>query len=839
MAENSRRGYCINLISEAAGDLLSKDEAKALMDELQSRADTYAKKKLASMSDALEQSAKDLLSEKQKARAEAMRVAQIQVVRAVKLDGRMDSFRDKAKAVMSIMDGTQTNIKNAKFSVGAVQKSETLKLMGKFNSLLSKDNLHEFFKDVHNETDIAKAMLGHDDVSPQAKQLAVHVKDIYNDIRKGYYEAGGYEVPELADYIAHQSHDPVKMMSQTGSTRGDFAEWWKARKSTSNYFDAKDKLYNMAKERWLKNEVPLMDIDRAFGEGISEAEVNKILGKMYDDKVAGDHHRDAETGKTQRGGRPGWVKQRIIHYKSDGHSWVLHNKNYGQGTVQNAIVNTMETAGRDIGTMKILGPEPEEMYHRLVKKAKKDQPNVSKGGLHHADLIYREVSGQTNIPVNHVMAKSMQAIRAYLGMAKLGFVLPTSFNDVAIRASKMEEYGVGPLEAYADAITNNMSGLSPKEKKIFLDSTGLTANSMIGHPIRYMSAGDSPSGTISKAQKVYWKLTGMNWHDQFQESGASTGYSRQLAMRSGDKLSKMPTTMQRNLKLYGIEDKEWDLIRHKDNVMTPFANKKMIAPDAAKYFTEDSIKDYLGNKDASKFEVEDVRRDMETRLRTFYINETGESLIRPTAADRAWLIRGTKPGTLEGEFARSFAMFKTFSVAMTRRVGGRLMMGAEEGQKMFDMRGKDAWGMARFMVGGTILGYIGNAVKDLGRGYTPERPDSAQAFSRAFSIGALGIYGEFLVDQYNKYGQSFTGKVAGPVFGTLDDVVKTAYKIVAQDKPGMAALNTAEKLTPNLYGFHVALDYAFLDDMKESISPGYKRRLQHRLSESGQQQLFG
>lgn len=858
--------YCENLIGEAARGILSQEEVKGLMDDLKRRSESQAYKDLKTTNEKLDKAAEDMANESEQNRLEAKRAAQIKVLKSINLrKNYMDKFKDQARALQALADGVQSNIKNAKFSIGAMQKARTYELMGKLNAALQKDNLQSFFEDKSNELDIAKAMYPNETTgNVKANQLAGHFKDVYDAANKMYYE-NGIKISELPDFIAHQSYSQQKMLSPTGSFKGDAAAWIDARKQFDTYEEARDHIRKTAKDRWMNQTVPRYDLERIASEqGLKIEQLNDdFFSKIYDDFIARDHSREPNRigasdsiGKPRKSGRyfgkkrpPKVNRKRVLHFKG-AQDWVENNRDYGTGTLQQAIVSTIEKSGSELGMMSLMGPEPQEMWEDLVSYAKYKDPYVSQAGLNRADLIWREVSGQSKIPVDHTLATTMQAARAYLSMSKLAMVLPTSFNDIAIRASKMQEYGVGFFESYADAIGNTLkSGLTKKEQQIFLDSTGIIANTTIGHPIRYMSAGDSPAETLAKQQKVYWNVTGMNPWDKHHESGFSSGASRILAMRRGNSFSSLPKTISRNLKLYGMEEPEWDLIRHNDNVMTLYSNKKFIAPDAAKYFTDDSIKEYINTKaaetgiDAGKIsegDIQDVKRDMEDRLRTFFINETGEALIRPSASDRAFLIRGTRPGTPLGEIARSFAMFKTFSIAMTRRVGARLMMGVEEGQSIFDPRGRNYAGMTQFLVMGTLMGYIGNTVKDIARGNTPAPPNSVEAFTQAFSIGAMGIYGEFLFEQYNKYGESFTGKVAGPVFGTLDDVVRTAYKIAEQDKPAIATLNTAEKLSPfgNIMGFRTALDFLFLDNIKENLSPGYKRRVQQRLEANDQERLF-
>jgi hypothetical protein len=103
--------------------------------------------------------------------------------------------------------------------------------------------------------------------------------------------------------------------------------------------------------------------------------------------------------------------------------------------------------------------------------------------------------------------------------------------------------------------------------------------------------------------------------------------------------------------------------------------------------------------------------------------------------------------------------------------------------------------------------------------------------------GGAGIYGDFLFGEFNRFGRSPVETAAGPAAGTAADVLALWAKLVRGQADGGDALRLALGNTPfmNLFYTRVALDYLFLYELQEAVSPGTLRRLERRTErETGQ-----
>jgi hypothetical protein len=148
--------------------------------------------------------------------------------------------------------------------------------------------------------------------------------------------------------------------------------------------------------------------------------------------------------------------------------------------------------------------------------------------------------------------------------------------------------------------------------------------------------------------------------------------------------------------------------------------------------------------------------------------------------------------------------------------------------------------------GTTVFGYLALVAKSTAKGQTPPDPTKPETWVKAMMQGGgLGIYGDFIFGEFNKYGQSPVGTLAGPVFGEVENLLRTYSKVkdaetIEDAKSEMKAYlaRTVINNTPfqNIFYARAVLDYLFLHQLQESVNPGYLSRLEERImSETGQE----
>jgi hypothetical protein len=106
-------------------------------------------------------------------------------------------------------------------------------------------------------------------------------------------------------------------------------------------------------------------------------------------------------------------------------------------------------------------------------------------------------------------------------------------------------------------------------------------------------------------------------------------------------------------------------------------------------------------------------------------------------------------------------------------------------------------------------------------------------FAAVLQSGGAGIFGDFLLGTQSRFGNSLLETLAGPLAGTVGDFAKAAGLTLhgdvaaGRDQAIRAAVNTTPFI--NLWYTRAAMDYLFLDGMREWMSPGYKRRMLRRM----------
>jgi len=107
--------------------------------------------------------------------------------------------------------------------------------------------------------------------------------------------------------------------------------------------------------------------------------------------------------------------------------------------------------------------------------------------------------------------------------------------------------------------------------------------------------------------------------------------------------------------------------------------------------------------------------------------------------------------------------------------------------------------------------------------------------------GGAGIYGDFLLGEYNRFGGGFVETLGGPGVGTVSNIARIFSAIRDGETFGGVAFQTTKSLTPgaNLFYTKVALDYLLFFQIQEALSPGSLRRMERRIDrEQGQKYLF-
>lgn len=627
---------CINELKALSKDILSDEDAKALFDEIQRRAKQEALNGVQDINDALEKVGRDLAAETERQAMIEKRNALLNILIKDKINTHLQEFKDEGKGFLAYTGGIQSNIKNSRFSTAALQKSTAGRLMGRFLHSLREGNLLKVFKDRKMEVEIAKELFQegttkNSDVAAVAKAI----KASYEDSRKMLNNAGA-DIGTLPEYIARSTHQPEKMLQTADGFFDRMKLRREARKNFTNYVDAKKWLIDTAYTKWRDFMLPLLDQARTF----QGQDVEKFMRSAYEAMVSGVR-KEAPTDKESKlfafkgpGNRAKKLSaERIFHFK-DGESWYSYNKRYGSGTVQASVINTIERAGHEIGLLKSWGTNPRAMFDtvsRDILERNRVNPGFTEKKFNFSELVFRSVAGEDRVPVDNLLAKIGAGVRAVQTMSKLGNVLFSSLPDIGGKSLLLQRHGESVLGSYGDAVTRFFRGAASKDRTALMDSLATWAGSEFGHMSAYFSAADSPIGSFTQHMQTFMKLTGIEWWDKTNRTATAESISRLLANQRERSYMDLHPGTRETMNLYGLGEKEWDLIRSQPSALVD--GKYYITPDAMRYLSDDSIRNYLEKPNASKFEIQRTRDDLEDRLQTYFVDQTDHANIQQEGSD--------------------------------------------------------------------------------------------------------------------------------------------------------------------------------------------------------------
>lgn len=251
--------------------------------------------------------------------------------------------------------------------------------------------------------------------------------------------------------------------------------------------------------------------------------------------------------------------------------------------------------------------------------------------------------------------------------------------------------------------------------------------------------------------------------------------------------------------------------------------------------------------------VRELREELRGALRSYITDRASYAVIEPDARTRAIMRRGTQPGTVAGELLRFVGQFKAFPVAVLQKSIGRELygrgykpsaygagVGRELLQSMRSGNGEKL-GVAQLMLWTTLFGYGAMALKDIVKGREPRPVDDPKTWVAAMlQGGALGLYGDFLFGEANRFGGGLTQSLSGPTLGLIDGGYDLFARMRDGDDAAAASFRFAIQNTPfaNLFYTRTAMDYLFLHSVQEALNPGALRRMERRIEKENAQQFL-
>lgn len=699
------------------------------------------------------------------------------------------------KAVLAIFEGTTRGVEGGRNSVAATKLAYEARYVGGMMAAIVRDVPHAegLWRDRAFLDDVVREMM---------------------ELREGGApgRSGNADARKVARIMADSAELSRQDLNRLGANIGKLDGW-----AGAQIHDA-DLVGRSTPEAWIAAILPKLDLERTF-PGMAADDTQKALRNVWENIVfSPDRAAPAEPAGVR--GPPNVAKalerHRVLHFKS-ADDWLAYSQDFGHGHIFDGMVAHQSRAALNASQMELLGPNPgntlesvlDGLRRRIdtddsIAPADKDAAKkpLTVGGNFDFGIgaAFRIASGQTMIAHNALGADISGGIRAVESMAKLGGAVLSSMTDLATAMANLRFNGLSFGEAIRGQMAELFKGRGRGEQRELAFLLGEGFDGVIGHIVSPHVANDTAPGMMHSAMTTFFRWSGLTLWTDAQRAGVSRILSAHLGRQSGLPFAELPARMQTVFKQHDISPAMWETIR---------ASTRDI--DGKRYVTPEGVGD----------------RQAELALRRYYSDEAVSSVLEADAATQRFTTGGSQRGTIPGEAMRFLMQFKSFPIAFTQRTLGRAVQGGEGGTNA------GAAHIGTLLAGLTILGYAAMSAKDAVKGYEPREFLNEQGQPRVKTIlaalaqsGGAGIFGDLLFGQVSRSGNTALELVAGPAIGDASKWLNLFGRARTGEASAGEAVTTALGSVPfaNLFYLRPALDYLVINELRETLSPGYLAR---------------
>jgi hypothetical protein len=752
---------------------------------------------------------------------------------------------DPTEGILALIYGSPKARFGSRASVNASQDAHFRKYMAGVEGDLDRAGLFDVLRRGEMDRDVARAMWSVGDEAELAKlpKQAVEIAQIlqkWQEVARQDGNRHGGWIGKLDNYVVRQSHSP-------------------------------DRISNAGFDAWKAAILPRLDMAKTFPDG-QPKDLDYWLRETYTNLTTGVRPEAGDANATRMAAFKGpgnlakkLSQERVLHFKS-ADDWFDYNEQFGFGNLREAYVTGLHRASESNGLLQVLGTNPRYNLEAIVKAVRarlrdsdpellKKFDSQTRGGRRIENAI-REVSGETRRVASQRMATVGAAIRTWNTLTGLGGAVISAITDTPVRASALRHQGQSYLKSLADGVVAPLKRIAgvgnTVERKATLSAAGYFNEVAMGNLASRFSPDESVPGRLQRATHTFfkWNLLG-GWTDTMRRSSLES-MARFFGEVAENDFGQLSERTRRTLEKFRIGEAEWNLIR---KGITEEGGQKFLTPQAVRELEPEAFAGIAADRIRAAKEaaaksgktagldeqldriLKDTRETVADRVQQLYADEVNSAVISPDARTLSFIRQGEQAGTPVGETLRLFWQFKSFGIAVMQRAFLREFYGYGKGAGG-KLGTSELQGIATLMAGGLAFGYAAMSIKDMLKGKEPRPLNSPKTWAAAMAQGgAMGIYGDFLFGQTNRFGGSFLGTAGGPTLGKLEDVFRLFQDLKAGDAKAANAFKFALQNTPyaNLFYTRMALDYLFLYQVQEALNPGYLRRMERRAEqENGQ-----
>jgi hypothetical protein len=570
---------------------------------------------------------------------------------------------------------------------------------------------------------VVQEVFGESTGNPAAARMAQAWRDIAEGLRTRFNAAGGH-IAKLDGWGLPQVHDARRI------ARAGFEEW-------SRYIDGVLDWDGMA---------------AIWNDGLpySAAQRAQVLHDAYEVIRTEGYSRTSPSARHGSAMYNRRADHRFFKFK-DAATWSEYSERFGAGRdTFRVMLGHIDSMAMDIAMMEELGPNPTHTYlylqdvARMMGARSPDPKGMERAARHvqEGQGMLDAFTGAANVPVSVGFAKFGAAVRGYLPAAQLGSAIISSVTDFNYQRSASAFAGLGQT-GWAREFLRVLT--SPKYRNELSEAGLIFENAVeVGNAVGRYSLEDIHIEAASRMSDFTIRASGLGWLTEVQRQTAGGWVMNRMAKASRQPWPAMDPRTQRFLEAYGIRETDWPAIQrarlHETANGLQILRAQEIEEAGSRHLADRYLQAVVGQQE---------------------IAVPSDSVIGRTA-----VLFGTKPGTIPGEAVRFGLQYKAHPVAVISMMGGRLINEISSGRPW------SALGFfASLFIGNTVLGAMAVQMKDVSKGRDPRDMTTPEFWVAAMlQGGALGLFGDFLFSDVNRFGRGLTSSVLGPAAGLVDDV---------------------------------------------------------------------
>lgn len=683
---------------------------------------------------------------------------------------KMQSHPNGAVAGLQALLSRDIKMKAGYANIDYLAKTYEKKFLAQFGDGLSifRTRMFGLSQDEEGLRKFVKAVYGETVDDPEIRKAAKSWLEVAEDMRVTFNSKGG-SISKNENWLFPQNHD-IRAITKAG------------------------------KEEWIAYISGRLDRSKMLddaGERLDDTQLAESLSYVYDTITSGGMNKaqglTIPRGLGRKLSRKGSEERFLYFDKAD--DWLSYQNKFGKGDPLTTLTDHIMARSNDIALVETLGTNPRVMYDALKSQARQLEAKSGKATSESAvalmDATYKTVSGEINGGDLLTVADGVQFVRNIQVASKLGGAFLASFTDVATSAITAHYNGMSATKVFKRHMQLFAGGTEEDRKA--LARMGLIFDTWTGRAHSQNRFSDTyGTGASAKTAEVVLRASALEPWTEAGRKAFGMEFAGLLSDNFGKQMDELDPSLLKGFETYGITKEDWDAFRKTSTV------------------------DIRGSKFA------DLTKDKGMKFHRMILTETDFAVPTPDARVRAIATGGLERGTVWGQISRSAMMIKSFPITM---ITTHLYRGATQATTA----GRVGY-LSTLMGATTLMGAFAMQAKDAAKGREPRDLDGgfwAQALTQG---GGLGLFGDFILSDVNRYGQGFAMTVAGPMASFANDTFDLTFGNLLEAVKGEETnilgegVKYLEDITPGTWHTQLVID-SFYDNWRTMADPDYEKTL--------------